>query len=221
MSKSSASAMVRGAGMAADIWGKIDEAVRAKGGTEEALHQLARPEGSVFIEALADLLVKSEMKTRNRFSVTVDYSRPLDQAIAAGKYGYVNPDITSANFPLRRGSPEGGPITGTGKVDIEIILVDFGCDISSDDAEKELAVMGLEPVGIEHATAFGEKYPDVQRERPIVFLGSVWSDASGGIRVPYLGGWDGGRGLYLSFQYDEWGRHYRFAAVRLPAKATP
>ena len=204
MSKSSASAMVRGAGMAADVWGRIDEAVRAKGGTEEALHQLARPEGGVFIEALADLLVRAELKTRLRFPVTVDYAKSLEQMILAGKYGYANSDITVANFP----------ITGKGIVEEEIILVHFDRDISSDDAEKELATMGLEPARLEHATAFGAKYPDVQREYPIVFLGSVWTDPRGSRRVPYLSRWSDERRLCLDCRYGRWHRPFRFAAVR-------
>jgi hypothetical protein len=197
--------------MAASVWGKLDARVKEKGGTEDAIHVLDKPGGEGLLGVIADLLVKAELKTRNRFLVTIDYSRPLDQMIAAGKYSYVNENITVANFP----------ITDTGKVETEIILVDFGRDIESDDAEKELATMGLEPAGIEHATAFGEKYPDVQREYPIVFLGSVWSGSDGDPHVPFLGCWSDLRELCLDCRSDEWARDYRFAAVRkvLPASA--
>ncbi len=210
MSKGSASAMVRGAGMAADVWGKLDEAVRAKGGTEDALHRLARDEGNALIDLFADILVKAELETRNRFAVTVDYATPLAEQITDGKYGYVNEYITSANFPL----------TGTGTKDEEIILVHFDRVIESDDAVKELAAMGLEPAKLEHATAFGAKYPDVQLEYPIVFLGSPWESPRGFRHVPYLDIFFVERRLCLYAWDIAWKDSCRFAAVRkVPAPA--
>jgi len=155
--------------------------------------------------------VKAELKTRNRFPVSVDYTGLtkdpdawLAGQIAAGQYGYANEHITAANFP----------ISGTGVVESEIIFVHLDRDISSDDAVAELNRLGLEPAKLEHATAFGAKYPDVQREYPIVFLGSSWVLPSGDRRVPCLGGWDGGRRLGLRWWRDGWTRSYRFAAVR-------
>jgi len=143
----------------------VREAVLAKGGTEAILGQLSQPEGRVFIDNFADLLVKAEQKTRKVFPVTVDYGRTLEQMVLACACGYNNENITAENFP----------INGVGVVEQEIILVDFDHDVKSDEAVRELAAMGLELARIEHATAFGEKYPDVQRERPVVFLGSVWA----------------------------------------------
>ncbi|TSC62703.1 MAG: Uncharacterized protein G01um1014106_599 [Parcubacteria group bacterium Gr01-1014_106] len=136
--------------------------------------------------------------------VTVDYSQPLEVMIAAGQYGYVNEHITAANFP----------ISGTGIVPSEIILVHFDRDISSDNAVAALHWMGLEPARLEHATAFGATYQDVQRAYPIVFLGSYWVGSDGRRRVPCLDGWSDGRGLRLRWWDGDWGRFYRFAAVR-------
>lgn len=190
--------------MAASVWSKLDGKVKAKGGTEDAIHVLDQPDGDGLLDAIANLLVRAELKTRNRFAVTVDYSTPLETMVAEGKYDYVNPNITVANFP----------ITGTGVVEEEIILVHLDRDISSDDAVRELHEMGLEPARIEHATAFGAKYPDVQREYPIVFLGSVWTHSGGRRSVPCLGYWDAKRELYLLWWRADWNRAYRFAAVR-------
>ncbi len=206
----SKSAVARGASMAASVWSKLDGKVKAKGGTKDAIHVLDTPDGDGLLDAIADLLVKAELKTRNRFPVTVDYAQPLADQIWEGKYGSANEYITSANFPL----------TGTGVVESEIILVHFDRDISSDDAVAELNRMGLEPAKLEHATAFGAKYPDVQREYPIVFLGSSWVDPRGDRRVPCLDGWDDRYGLHLGRWHVGWSDLYRFAAVRkVPAPA--
>jgi len=185
----------------------LRDAVLAKGGTEAFLDRLNRPEGRVFIENFADMLVKAERKTSKVFPVTIDYNRTLDQMIAACACGYNNPSITTANFP----------ISGTGIVPQEIILIDLDHDVEGDEVLRELTAVGLEPARIEHALAFGEKYPDVQRERPVVFLGSVWDG-----RVPYLDGWRDERGLRLSDWHDGWSRDCRFAAVRkvLPKTAS-
>lgn len=138
------------------------------------------------------------------YPITVDHTKSLADMIATGNYGYVNPNITVANFP----------ITGTGVMEEEIILVHLDRDIGSDDAVRELNEMGLEPARIEHATAFGAKYPDVQREYPVVFLGSVWTSSGGDRDVPSLGDWGARRDLLLGDWDVGWARPYRFAAVR-------
>jgi hypothetical protein len=138
------------------------------------------------------------------YPVTIDYRKSLDEMVKAGRYGYTNPAITSEHFPIQ----------GEGEVPTELVFVHFDRNIESDGAVAELNKMGLEPARLEHACAFGEKYPDVQKEFPIVFLGSVWADASGNRHVPYLDGWSGGRGLGLSGWSGGWGRRCRFAAVR-------
>jgi hypothetical protein len=145
------------------------------------------------------------------YPITIDYRKTFDEMLKAGKYDYANQDITSKHFS----------ITGEGEVQTELLLVHFDRDIESDDAMAELDRMGLEPARLEHATAFGEKHPDVQRQYPIVFLGSVWSGPDGFRRVPYLDRWSDGRRLYLDYWPDEWDRSCRFAAVRkvLPAAA--
>jgi hypothetical protein len=138
------------------------------------------------------------------YPVTIDYRKPLDEMVKAGKYDYANPDITAKHFPIQ----------GDGEVAVELVFVHFDRYIESDDAVAELNRLGLEPARLEHACAFGKKYPDVQRQFPIVFLGSVWSGADGRRRVPCLGYWSGGRELGLGDWGGGWGRDYRFAAVR-------
>ena len=135
--------------------------------------------------------------------ITVDYSLSLAEMIAAGNYGYVNPNVVAANFLL----------TGSGAVDTKVILVHFNRYIGSDEVIAELSKSDLAPASIEHATAFAVQHPDVLRVFPIVFLGSVWASPDGRRRIPYIRDWGGGRGLGLGDWNVGWFRRYRFAGV--------
>lgn len=183
----------------------MDTKVQARGGTTEALHILAREEGDGLLDVVADLLVKVELKTRTRFTVTVNRGRSIEEMVADGKYDFANPNITAVNFP----------ITGTGTCDEEEILVHFDRSIESDDAVREMNQLDLEPSPIEDVLAFGAKYPDVQREFPIVGLGSSWMrPLDGRVCVPVLDCVSDERSLYLDRRAPGWSGHYRFLARR-------
>lgn len=200
----SKSAVVRGASKAASIWSKIDAAVKAKGGSEDALDSLDRKEGAPLVDVIADILVKAELKTRTRFTVEVDYTKPIADMVTAGGYNYANPNITAENFP----------VTGNGTVECEVILVHFDRNIKSEAAITELEQMGLQPAKIEHLLALGAKHPDLQREFPIICLGSSWVDSDGDRDVPCLDDWGARRSLDLHWFGDVWVGDCRFAAVR-------
>ena len=198
------SAVARGASMAASIWGKLDDAVKTKGGTEDALHILAKDDGGPLIDVIADILVKAEFKIRTRFTVRVDYTKSLADMVNAGGYSCVDVGVTPANFPLE----------GDGVVKTEIVLVHFDRDIEFDDAIKELEQRGLVPCKIEHLLDLGAKYPDLQREYPIVCLGSSWVNSHGGRLVPSLNSFHGCRRIDLYWFGDGWDDDWRFLAVR-------
>lgn len=197
------SAIARGASMAADVWSKLDAKIKEKGGTEDALHVLAKEEGAPLLDVIADLLVKAELKTRNR-SVEVNYAKSLADMVKAGKYDCANENIVAKNFPIE----------GTGVVETELVFVHFNRDIGSEAAIKELEQMGLVPCKIEHLLALGAKHPDLQREYPIICLGSSWVVSDGRRGVPCLSYWFAGRRLRLRWFDREWARYCRFAAVR-------
>lgn len=192
-----------------DVLETLRTAVLANGGKEEDLRLLALPGVS---EDLAKTLVQCAKLLSDIRPVTVDYGSPQSDEeraqlftamIAACGFDYVNPNITVANFPL----------SGTVQVEEEIIVLHFNRDIGSEAVIAEMAKLGLEPARLEHACAFGKKYPDVQREYPIVFLGSSCL-VDGHRHVPCLYGYDSLRRLYLHcFDYG-WHGLYRFAAVR-------
>ncbi len=139
------------------------------------------------------------------YPVAVNYILSLEEMIAAGRYDWKNDDITAKHFPMK----------GEGIADVDIQLVHFGHMMdSSDKVIRELDKMGLRPASIEELLAFGAKYPDVQRQFPIVVLGSLWRRLDGDHSVPFLHGLGSGRRLRLGLFESGWRGLYRFAAVR-------
>lgn len=59
--KSNVSAMTGGSRMAVEVWTRLDRAVKAKGGNDEDLYQLACDEGQAKIDQIADMLVFSDI----------------------------------------------------------------------------------------------------------------------------------------------------------------
>ena len=128
--------------------------------------------------------------------------------MAAGRYGYAQAAVTSENFPADRAAP--ARVRG-------IVLLEFGRTVTVEDAVAEAARLGLERPTYEDALAFGIAHPDVQRERPIVFLHEPWLGAFGRRDVLCL--WDnaGRRELGLEGFDDTWRPGYRFAFVKKDA----
>ena len=151
------------------------------------------------------------------FPVTIDYTHSLAQMIAAGKYDWVNSDITDQHFPppsIPTGLP---PSTGSGqatKAELKVELVHFNRTISSNDAIAELKQKGLRPATLPEFLAFGAIYPEEQRKYPIVALGSVWQYWDGDRDVPFLYCGDSRRGLSLGWFEFGWYDDFRFAVVR-------
>lgn len=140
---------------------------------------------------------------RKAFPVVVDYTQTLKQMISAGKYDWANDNITAEHFP----------INGTGKEENDITLFHFNRSISSNDAIAEMDKAGFRSATIEELLALGASQPELQKQFPIVALGSVWP-SPGGIRyVPCLA-WDGyRRDLRLDWFESGWDESCRFAAV--------
>lgn len=138
-----------------------------------------------------------------RYVVTVDYGLTLEEMVAAGRYDRKNTDITAGHFPLVR----------SGAMDVGIVLVHFNRYITSDEALRELDKMGFRPAKLEELLAFGARFREVQREFPIMALGSVWRHF-GPRRVPCLWGSSGRRRLSLLWFGHVWDESCRFAAVR-------
>ncbi len=137
-------------------------------------------------------------------NVTVDYDRSVASGIKAGKYDWSNSDITDDHYPN----------SGSGKSDVEIILVHYGKDMSTKNVLKDFDKRNLRPATLQELLAIGEQFPDKQREFPIIALGSVWRNSRGNRYVPCLIGSGSYRGLDLYWIVSDWHDICRFAAVR-------
>jgi hypothetical protein len=179
-----------------ELFNRVSKAVESRGGnianvlTDDQL-----------VADLADRIVGAQSDT---YSLTIDYTKSVEQMLADGGYDYKNPDITSHHFRHE----------ATGKVVVVAQLVHFDRFTSTDDALKELSKRGLRPATMAELLAFGSKYPDVQRQFPVVALGSVWANRSGDRYVGSLSGDASGRYVGRDWFGGGWHSRCRFLAVR-------
>ena len=132
--------------------------------------------------------------------------------VQAGNYAYSHSCLTSDNFPARHAA---GPRLR------DIVLVDFGREITTAEAVAQAAHLGLEQPVYEDALYFGIQHPEVQTERPIVFLHDPWVGFFGRRDVLCLWTNAGRRELGLEGFDECWTAAHRFAFVRAPRPASP
>ncbi len=184
---------------------------------DEVLGKIARQENDLFrrvregtlnpelvSRGLQDLIEGRFANNGVSYPVTVNYALSAEDAVKAGKYDWTNNNITSKNFPSKR----------KGTTEAEIVFVHFNREIESDDVLRELDKQGLRPAELPEGLAFGAKYPDIQREFPVVILGSVWRAPYGRRYCACLGGGGSRRYLFLAWLDYGWDGSCRFAAVR-------
>lgn len=123
--------------------------------------------------------------------------KTLERLIKARKFDWVNPDITSANFPPQ-------------EIRKDFKLFHFDRVMTSKEAIAEMKKEGYEPANIYELL----NWKDWNGKDFVVALGSGWRDPHGRRRVPYLGLWLGERKLNLSWLDDRWFARCRFLAVR-------
>ncbi len=145
---------------------------------------------------------KSEMLT-TIYEILVDHTLSLRELITLGNYDWVNENITEKNFPRE----------GSGKVSLKAELLHFGRNISSENVITEMKKLGYRPATIWELLAFGTQNPELQRQFPIVALGSICV-LSGYRLVPLLHGGGSGRFLGLRWFDGGWGGSCRFLVVR-------
>ena len=137
--------------------------------------------------------------------MTVGDGRSTEELVAAGHYEYSHSCITSENFPVGRFG---------GKRGREIVLVEFGHATTAAEAISSVEQSGLERPTYEDALHFGIEHPDVQTERPVVFLHDPWFGFFGRRDVICLWSNAGRRELGLDGFDGSWTPAYRFAFVR-------
>jgi len=143
------------------------------------------------------------------FRLAIGDGRSTEELVAAGGYAYAHSCVTSDNFPARHSG---------GKRGREIVLLEFGREVTSGDAIREAVQLGLERPLYEDALYFGAEYPEVQREGPLVFLHDPWFGFFGRRDVVSLWTNAGRRELGLEGFDEPWCASWRFAFVRIPGR---
>mgnify|MGYP001567436333 FL=1 len=203
MARRDVTAVVSGAGWIAGFADKLIRALRQRNVSDEQIHSLVTDEGEIPVGKIAETLAECFNAAKNVFSVVVDYAHTLSKMIQDGHYDSVNDDITADHFP----------VSGEGVVEVKLELVHFDRVMESDDVLKELDKAGLRPATLAELLAFGAKYPELQRQFPIIALGAVWQRRGSRRGVPALCS-SSGRLLALVYFARRWYGPYRFLAFR-------
>lgn len=193
------SEFVSSAGTVFELVKALSDEVNSLGGSDDDLRRILSDK-SVARE-MAELLVgKPELQS---YPLTINRERSRSEMVKAGRYDYVNSNITEENSPVVEGEAE-----------VEAVLVHLDRVASDEEVLAEMERLGLRPATMDELNAFGEQHPDRQREYPIIALGSVWAGRDGRRLVGCL--WEGGlgRGLRLVWLGDGWRAYCRFLAVR-------
>lgn len=216
-SKNSPNVIISAAGWIMQFATLLIKGLLARGWDNERVHALVTDKGKADMERVIDALVNAlavpltpalDLVT-GICSFIVDFGKSFEEMVAAGRYDWSDPNFT----------PERFPIVGSGTVATDAKLFHFGRDMKSDAVERELAAAGYRSATLAELLAFGAAFPEVQRQFPVIALGSV-SWVGGVRRVPALG-WRGAeRRLDLPWNVHDWLGLCRFLAVRLVAQAT-
>ena len=95
------------------------------------------------------------------YTLQVDYSASLADALAAGRYGWTDSRLTPVNFP----APQAGTATLSG------VLVQVSPEVTPEYLQT-MAAPGMRPATLWELLAFGKAYPEVQAKLPVIGLGS-------------------------------------------------
>jgi hypothetical protein len=128
----------------------------------------------------------------------------LKDRINRGKYDWVTSHITEERFP----------IDVLADYSAEYKLFHFNRPIFSEDVIKEMEKEDFQPGTLAELLVLGETRPELQRQFPIVALGSVCLTSTGFHDVPILESFGQWRKLRLGCFEIKWHPMYRFLAVR-------
>jgi hypothetical protein len=139
------------------------------------------------------------------FKVTVDYGLSFEAMVRAGRYDWVDENITFERFP----------ISGEGRRECKFVVVPQNDGMATtNELIAEIARLGLKPAKIEDILAFVAKFPNLRKDFPVLALGSHW-DRPDGIRgFVYICWYGNARHLGLYYGEDGWDGYHRFLAFR-------
>lgn len=186
-----------GGGIVFNIVKALVDATIEQGGTPDDVHAILTKEGATKLKRIAQILAEKPAKAEpppipepviTPYKLTVDYSRPLADVVEDGKFNWCNEDFNQKNFP----------VVGEGIVEEELYTIHFQRKLSDEALVAECKRLGYEIIGNTEGAHFGAKFPELQRQYPIIF-GSAWECPDGYLRRPCLYGDDTGRDLDLNW----------------------
>ena len=136
--------------------------MRALGGTDEDWHRLTTPDGEQVIKEMARLVAEVRV-------FTVNYNRGIEHSCQAGRYDYVDRNVSSANFGCK---------DYDGKIPRVMTLVRLDRDATTEEVRQYMSERNLRPANINELLAFGEAEPSLQWKFTIIALGSTWNDGT-------------------------------------------
>jgi len=212
------STIVSGAGFVSDFMIRLIGTVKEKGGIEQDLHILVRPEGKPILDQIAELLVEQSKQIFPSSWKALSFSIAppptgsnmnsllKDWKATSELYNkdYIDPRITEANFPTDENSLP--------KTSCEIVLVKFGRSMTTEEALREGRAQGLRRPTIQESIVFATQYPDIQKEKTIFVphisqvFGRHCCDQSDRHYCLFLSGSYRSRQLYLRYDDERWSR---------------
>lgn len=132
----------------------------------------------------------------------INVSGKINDAVKVGNYDWSNNDVNDQHFQADQSHG------------VEITLRHFDKAMNTDAVLKALDAEGLRPATISELLALGIQFPELQRQFPIIALGSFWRDSFAYRHVGCLRSDGGERRLSLYWFSFDWNDCWRFAAVR-------
>ena len=206
-------------GVTFEIFKAISDAVIEAGGDDESLRSLLNDPDKCRRVALEIVDRNPALQTATPYRggvpseapglrALVEYAQPT-YAMLKQAFDWVYDGYKSAEFK----SIDVCKDVSTEAREIKFELVHLGKDANTDTALAELEKRELRPALYEELLAFAVEYPELQKQFPIVALGSVCRN-DGSLYSPYVSWDDGERNLRFYWLGNDWHDHYRFLAVR-------
>lgn len=130
---------------------------------ESAQGWIENPRGLAHVLREA-LMPSPAVENADTYKVTVDYCRGFHFMVADGKYDWVYERLNASRD--KDAPADHIKLIGSGKHEVEIILLHLDRDATTTEVEVELDKRGLRPATVEELLALGAAYPQLQREFP-------------------------------------------------------
>ena len=161
----------------------------------------------------ASLSASAVFNSNQPYTVQIDYAQSISDSLQGGGYNWVDKQVNDADFPD----------STTGTASLTAVLVPYDTSMSIDAFTKAQADAGYRPATLKELLAFGKANPDLQKDAPIIALGTTAqipetlfrsgmatnaaSMSAGAVRVeeqlyPYLGKEMFGRTVNLAWPGD-------------------